>query len=57
MIELKLVAIGNQLGVALPEEVLRELHAGAGESIYLNTCSTAATGWPATMNRQLPGNC
>ncbi|NVK41196.1 MAG: hypothetical protein HWE39_08125 [Oceanospirillaceae bacterium] len=35
MIELKLQALGNELGVVLPKEVIDSLDAAEGDSIYL----------------------
>ena len=40
MIELKILAVGKGQGVALPREVLEQLNAKEGESIFLeNMCN------------------
>jgi putative addiction module antidote len=35
MIELKLTAVGNSLGVILPKEVLARLRVGKGDTVYI----------------------
>lgn len=34
---LKIVQVGNSLGVVLPKEVLAQLRAGKGDTVYLTT--------------------
>ena len=35
MLELKIRKIGNSLGIVLPKEALRRLHAGEGDRLFL----------------------
>lgn len=39
MVQLKIVKIGNALGVCLPRELLDEMHLGAGDELILTEAS------------------